>query len=313
MPDSYDSPWKEILERYFHEFLALFFPGIYRRIDRDRGYVSLDLELQKVVRDAKLGRRFADKLMKVWCAGEERYVLIHVEVQGQPDPDFARRMLVYNYRLFDRYGHPVLSLAVLGDDHADWRPERYEHELWGCRMVFDFPAVKLWDYTRKRAQLEKSRNPFATVVLAHLATQATRADAEERYRSKLRLLRRLYEQGLRRKDVLELFRFIDWLMTLPPELEEKFKEEIRHIEMELKMPYITSVERDGMERGLQQGLEQGLRQGEETLLRRLLHLRFGAPPDWVDERITQAEPEQLSRWAERLLSAATIEQVFAEG
>ena len=35
--------------------------------------------------------------------------------QGQPESDFAKRMYVYNYRLFDRYDRPVVSLAVLGD------------------------------------------------------------------------------------------------------------------------------------------------------------------------------------------------------
>ena len=33
---------------------------------------------------------------------------------GEHDPDFAKRMYVYNYRLFDRYDRPVVSLAVLG-------------------------------------------------------------------------------------------------------------------------------------------------------------------------------------------------------
>ncbi len=31
-PD-YDSPWKEALERFFPEFLALLFPAIYAQID----------------------------------------------------------------------------------------------------------------------------------------------------------------------------------------------------------------------------------------------------------------------------------------
>ncbi len=30
----YDNPWKEILERYFEEFMAFFFPKAHRRIER---------------------------------------------------------------------------------------------------------------------------------------------------------------------------------------------------------------------------------------------------------------------------------------
>jgi hypothetical protein len=31
-------------------------------------------------------------------------------------------MYVYNYRLFDRYDRPVVSLAVLADASPTWRP-----------------------------------------------------------------------------------------------------------------------------------------------------------------------------------------------
>ena len=64
--DDYDSPWKEILELYFAEFMAFFFPKAHADIDWSRGYESLDAELQQIVRDAELGKRWADKLMKVY-------------------------------------------------------------------------------------------------------------------------------------------------------------------------------------------------------------------------------------------------------
>ena len=42
----------------------------------------LDKELQPIVRRAKQGRRYVDKLVKVWLkSGEERWLLVHVEVQ----------------------------------------------------------------------------------------------------------------------------------------------------------------------------------------------------------------------------------------
>ncbi len=60
LQDDYDSPWKEILECYFQEFIAFFFPVIAKEIDWLRGYAFLDKELQRVARDADLGRRYAD-------------------------------------------------------------------------------------------------------------------------------------------------------------------------------------------------------------------------------------------------------------
>jgi hypothetical protein len=149
MPD-YDSPWKEMLDGYFPAFMAFFFPEAHADIDWTRGYESLDTELQQIVRDAALGTRLADKLMRVWRRdGIEQVVLVHTEIQGTREADFAKRIYVYNYRLFDRYDRPVVSLAVLGDASPTWRPTRYEQSLWGCRVGIEFPVVKLRDYAAR--------------------------------------------------------------------------------------------------------------------------------------------------------------------
>ena len=85
----------------------------------------------------------------------------------------------------------------------------------------------------------------------------------------------MYEGGFSREDILQLYRFIDWVLTLPAELEQRFLTEIQDREEERKMPYVTSAERIGIEKGIQQGIQQGTRQGEATLLIKLLeHLAF---------------------------------------
>ena len=48
------------------------------------------------------------------------------------------------------------------------------------------------------------------------------------------------------------------------------------------------------------------------MLLRLLRLRFGTVPTEVTTRVTTADPETLLRWSERVLSAPTLEAVFAE-
>lgn len=124
--------------------------------------------MQQVVRDAELGRRQVDKLVRVWRRdGVEAWVLAHIEVQSQEEVNFAQRMFVYYYRIFDRYQHQVVSLAVLGDERTDWRPQRYHSGLWDCAVDFIFPVVKLLDYCAQWDMLEASRNPFARMVLAH--------------------------------------------------------------------------------------------------------------------------------------------------
>jgi len=220
----------------------------------------LDTELQQVVRDAELGRRLADKLVKVWrTGGEEAWVLIHLEVQSQSESDFAQRMFVYHYRIYDRYKRSVASLAVLGDERSSWRPNQFGYELWGSEVLFRFPVVKLIDYQQQWSALEASSNPFATVVMAHLRAQETRTDRSRRFEWKLAITRRLYEKGYGRSDVINLFGFIDWVMSLPAELEQEFQQEIQQLEEDLRMPYITSVERSGIRQGLLEGISLGLK------------------------------------------------------
>jgi hypothetical protein len=258
----YDNPWQEVLERYFRECLALFLPQAHEEIDWTRAPVFLDKELRQVTPDAELGLRRVDKLARVWRRdGAEAWVLIHVEVQSQAEAEFAERMYVYNYRLYDRFRRRVVSLAVLGDERVNWRPDRFGYALWGCEVGLRFPIVKLLDYRERWAELEASRNPFAVVVMAHLKAQATHADAAARKMAKWQLLRRLYERGYARVDILNLFRFIDWVMQLPEALEEALWQEIVEYEEAQRMPYITSVQRIGERIGEQRGERKGLLEG----------------------------------------------------
>lgn len=259
-PTEFDSPWKDAIERYFSDFILFFFPQAHGEIEWSLGYEFLDKELQQVVRDAELGQRLGDKLVKIYRrSGEDAWVLIHVEVQSQSESSFAERMYVYNYRIYDRYKRIIVSLAVLGDERSSWRPNQFGYSLWGCEVGFKFPVVKLLDYTQQWSVLETSRNPFATVVMAHLKAQQTRNDAQRRFASKLTITRRLYEQGYQREDVINLFGFIDWVMSLPEALEQDFWQEIQQLEEERRMPYITSVERSGIRQGLLEGISLGLK------------------------------------------------------
>ncbi len=271
----YDNPWKEALGLYFQPFMAFFFPQIEANIDWNRGYEFLDKEFQQIVRDAELGRIYADKLVKVWQRdGSEIWVLIHVEVQSQVQSDFPERMYVYNYRIFDMYRRPVVSLAVLSDDHDEWRPDSYSYALWGCRISLEFPMVKLLDYQTRSTLLSESTNPFAVIVAAHLTTQQTSQDPQGRYLGKLRLAKSLYQRGYSRGDILELFRLIDWMMTLPDMIESEFKQEIRRFEEDLQMPYVTSFERLARIEGKQEGLSEGiLQKGREDVID-VLTIRF---------------------------------------
>ncbi len=157
-----DSPWKEILEDLFEEFLAFFFPQIYRDIDFSKGYEFLDQELRQILKDSETGKRVVDKLVKVFLKdGSEKWLLIHIEIQGYAQEEFPERMYVYNYRIFDKFRRTVISLALLTDENPSFRPEEFRVSRWGFELSCRYPLIKLIDYRLREAELESSANPFA--------------------------------------------------------------------------------------------------------------------------------------------------------
>ncbi len=305
----YDGAWKEAIEGYLQPFLALCFPDAAAGIDWGTPVEFLDKELQEIVRDADLGKQRVDKLIKVRRRdGEEEWVLLHLEVQAQLDESLPLRLYQYHHRIVDRFGRRAATLALLADERQGWKPACYEDELWGCRVRFDYPVCKLLELAGETLERETvKKNPAAVVVAAHLATQSTGGDMDLRQQIKWRLTRRLYELQYGKKDILNLYRLIDWLMVLPKELEMEFRQEVINYEKENTMPYVTSIERFGREEGRQEG-----RQEEGTrLLRRQLQRRFGDLPVWAEKRLAEATLDDLEQWSDRVLDAVILEDIFA--
>ena len=286
----YDSPWKEIIEDFFPRFLEFFFLEAYKVIDWKQPYEFLDKELQQLEPDAEIGKRLVDKVAKVWLHnGEQAWVLVHVEVQGQYDSQFTQRMYTYNYRLFDRHQKRVISLAVLADEEPNWRPASYAYELGGCCVSLEFPVAKILDYDSQWETLEQNPNPFSVVVMAHLKAKATNRNPENRLQWKLKLVRGLLERGYKRKEIIGLFRFIDWIMVLPKELASSFKTELRSYEGANKMRYVTSVERLAKEEGIEEGIERGVLQNNRDNVIELLATRFGEVPSLTVDSVNKID------------------------
>jgi hypothetical protein len=286
----FDSPWKDILESYFAEFMAFFFPQAYVDIDWSRKHESLDTELQQIVQDSELGKRMVDKLVNVCLKnGEESWILIHIEIQSQRETNFAKRMYVYNYRIFDRYDRFVISLAVLGDEHPSWKPSQFGYDMWGFKVGIEFPIIKLLDYRDRWSELEENQNPFAIVVMAHLKTQETSNSYEDRKRWKSNLAKLLYKRGYDREEIIQLLKFIDWIMYLPEDLNRSFWQEIYKYEEVNLMPYVLSIERialkEGYEKGIQDGMQQGVQQESQRLLIQTLNIKFEAIPVSLIDKI----------------------------
>jgi len=345
---NYDSAWKDALESYFPEFMALLWPALHSQIDWRTPPVFLDKELQALLRSAQRGRRHVDKLVSVrLLSGRHTLLLIHVEVQAGRETGFAHRMYTYYTRLYEK--HPqkhIVSLAVLtdvrakvGDDHRGTNHPQHDDttrlshhaQFWNCSLSFTFPVVYLESWRPRMDELlgMAPSNPFAVVMLGQLEASATRPDAHRLIR-KTELVRRLYHWGYPRDNVNRLLRIIDALMALPEALEPAFEDAILQIEEETQMSYVTSIERvrlkrereegreegheegraQGREEGRQEGISVGKTEGFAMLLSSQIARKFGALPDWAKVRLVAADDATLNRWAEQILDAQCIEDVF---
>jgi len=227
--------------------------------------------------------------------------LVHIETQAKRQPDFARRMFKYFARLHEKYGVPVYPIAVLSYD----TPRRPEPDRYGVA----FPDWEVLAFSFRTVQLNRlnwrdylgNHNPVASALMAKMAI-----DPKDRPRVKaecLRLLVTLKLDPARRRFISG---FIDTYLRLRQEELQVFDHlittEFLPTEQEQAMELTTSWKEEGIQLGIQQG--------ESRLLKRQLLRRFQTLPDEVQARIETASPEQLGQWADNILEATTLDEVF---
>lgn len=308
--EDHDSPWKEALEVFFKPFMDLLYPHITVLIDWQHAPKFMDKELQKITRNAQNSRRYADKLVQVrFLSGAEQWIYIHIEVQGEPESLFAERMFEYFYRIRDRYKKPVISLAVLTDTHSSFRPHCFRYELADCAIQFDFSMVKLLDWQNRMDQLLHGQNPFGLLIAAQLTAKLVK-DSKTRVDNLIGFYRLVILKNLDKEHIRRLIIFLEWMVYLPEDIRTYYNEQVEHIEEESSMPYISLIERKGIEQGLEKGISQGRVTALQQTLQKQLKLKFGALADEYEQRVLQAEEPELNLWTERVLFAESVEAVF---
>jgi predicted transposase YdaD len=86
----------------------------------------------------------------------------------------------------------------------------------------------------------------------------------------------------------------------------------RHVGTEAETIMRTAADRL-LAKGKAEGKAEGRTEGRVAMLLRLLTARFGEQPEALRSRLLAASVEQLDRWAERVLDAASVDDVFADG
>lgn len=71
------------------------------------------------------------------------------------------------------------------------------------------------------------------------------------------------------------------------------------------------LRKEEFQKGVETGIDTGVVRGQRELLLGLLSERFGALPAAVTQRVGGASRQDLQRWSKRILTAASLDDVFA--
>ena len=304
----YDSPWKTVIEKHFSECIQFYYPDLYTQIDWSHPPRFLDQELRQIALKDKNQLRRLDKLVELRFLDHSiEWVLIHLEVQNQKDDSFVKRMFIYHYRIFEKYGRHPISLALLTDSNEKWRPHQYQHTQGGCELILTFPMVKLWDYKQDEKALETHSNLFALVTLAHLrGLTIKKSDEEQRYATKKELFRLLLCAGYSQQRIVDLYRFIDWIITLPDGLDKILTQDLYDSLEGVPMEYVSVLER----RAEKKGKIEGKLEGKVEMLLRLLTRKFNElPVDFVERLKAIDDGQRLDELFDSALFINSLEEL----
>jgi hypothetical protein len=266
-----DALWKGILEDLCDDFLRFYFPESIDLIDFKKKFIFLDKELEQLFPNTQdeFNPKYVDKLVKVFTkSGKEEWILIHIEVQGSTDKNFARRMYTYHYRILDKYNKPITALAILTDKNKSFKPSVYEYEFMGTSIRYQFNSYKVLEANSE--ELETSHNPFATVIsVVKTALKKGSVTDETLLNLKIDLVKKLLSKNFSKHKIRNLLQFLKLYIRFDnQELINKFDTELEHLTnksttMGLEEFVLDRAKRMGLKEGIEQGIEQGLKKVKE--------------------------------------------------
>ena len=258
--------WKSMIEEIMADLLLFVDPEIGKQVDLIRGFEFLDKELGEIFPDAKASNMKAvDKLVKVFLRdGTERWVLLHVEVQGNNGKGFPARMFEYYMRLRKR-GHPVAAIAILTGGQEKKRTSVYEDRCLWTSVRYEYKTLRLLDYSDE--WLAASTNPFAAVLLvakeALLKLTGTNDEKDLILLEQKLLIDRLLNDkkaifGEQKTRAIKYFLY-NYVVFKNPETNRKFVEESNKDKNNITMGIIEQMHEIKRQEGIQEGLENAVR------------------------------------------------------
>ncbi len=262
-----DILWKGIIQDFFPEFLSFFFSKYYDHFDLKKGYEFLNKELKQLFPEQKQDHRIADLLVKVFLKnGEEKWILIHIEVQGYKDETFAKRVFIYAYRSLDRFKVPIASLAILTDSDKRFRPSKYEYSCLSTQLVYEFETYKLIDHNPE--EYHSTKNPFGIIMQTALMGLKRNWKDEELFNMKIHLFRTMLEKGYSKVQIRRITNFIKLYVHFHQKnLNRKFENEVFTItKNKSTMGIEEAIMNFAKETGYKEGIEEGVKEGKKLII-----------------------------------------------
>ena len=253
-----DILWKGALEDLFDDFLKFFYPNAEELFDLEKGFEYLDKELEQLFPpdNNNYAPQYVDKLVKVFTrSGQEEWILIHIEIQGYNDRDFAKRMFKYYNRIFDQYDRPITAFAIFTDSNKNYHPNHYQRDFLGTKVYYEYNTFKIIDQDDE--VLAASDNPFALVVLsAKLMLSKHKKDDEQLFIRAYDLAKLLLSKSIAKEKIRNVMIFLKYYIRFEnPEMIGKFENEIallteRSITMGIEELVLDRTKKEGIEEGV---------------------------------------------------------------
>jgi predicted transposase/invertase (TIGR01784 family) len=277
---NYDLLWKDVITDLFEEFLLFFSPELYEQVDFTSPPEFLEQELQTIIPESESNHRIADKLVKLQLKnGEEQWVYVHIEVQGDYKKIFPKRMFQSFYRIMDLFDEKIHALALFTGESSKYNLNEFHYQFFGTELSYHYNTYHI--SSQPETPLLRSQNPFALAVLAGLYVIKSKKNVDLTFQYKHKLMRLLLQDKIENKEIKreyiqKLFVFIDHILRLPADVDQKLMQEMRPIIEKEEVSMGLSLDdtsfakffrkeglEEGIEKGIKQGIEKGIEQGIE--------------------------------------------------
>jgi len=152
-------------------------------------------------------------------------------------------------------------------------------------------------------------NPDA-LVLAILCDFKGRPEREVVHYILQRLHQLTAENESRFREYMRILEILSTNLALEHIIEEEEKM-LSQVD-QTRLPSYRIGMQQGMEQGMQQGKQQCMQQEASNMLKRQLTRRFGPLSQATLTRLNSADLEQIECWADNILDAQTLDEVFQD-